>query len=156
MAAPAVSGGMALLVERYRQLHPEWILKMDLMKALVCIPAWWGTARSGLYTWVRNGNFWRAVNVMERHPLSMKEISLPRLTLYITLRVPAGIAALKSKVILEHPLPQLYPPSPGKWSWSRSADPTMVTCCHLFLIHLIATLNLQLLRALITSYIEQV
>nr|WP_295922418.1 S8 family serine peptidase [uncultured Dyadobacter sp.] len=36
MAAPAISGGLALLYERYRQLHGQATPKSALMKALIC------------------------------------------------------------------------------------------------------------------------
>lgn len=95
MAAPAIAGGMALLVERFRQLHPGLNPKNALMKALVCNSGDdWGQPGPDYTHGFGMVNFWRAVNVMENNQYQEGNIATGTPD-EIIINVPAGLASLK-------------------------------------------------------------
>jgi hypothetical protein len=95
MAAPAVTGGLVLLYERYRQLHAGANPKSGLMKALVCNTA---TDRGNEGPDYSYGfgflNLLRAVQVMENNQYTTGTIA-PGNTNAFNFSVPANTAQLK-------------------------------------------------------------
>lgn len=95
MAAPAVSGGLALLYQRYRQLNGGANPKNALMKALLCN----GAADRGNagpdfqygFGWM---NLLRSVEMLETHHYFMDKVSNGT-TITHTISVPANTAQLK-------------------------------------------------------------
>lgn len=95
MAAPAVTGGLALLYERYRQLHAGANPKSGLMKALVCNTA---TDRGNEGPDYSYGfgflNLLRAVQIMESNQYVTASVT-PGNTNTFNFSVPANTAQLK-------------------------------------------------------------
>lgn len=94
MAAPAVAGGMALLIERYRVLHGG-NPKNGLMKTLVCNSGDdWGRPGPDYSFGFGAPNFWRAITMLENNWYSNGTIS-PGPAQTVTVNVPAGTAELR-------------------------------------------------------------
>jgi Subtilase family/Secretion system C-terminal sorting domain len=95
MAAPAVTGGLVLLYERYRQLHAGANPKSGLMKALVCNTA---TDRGNEGPDYSYGfgflNLLRAVQVMENNQYTAGTIA-PGNTNTFNFSIPVNTAQLK-------------------------------------------------------------
>lgn len=95
MAAPAVSGGLGLLYQRYRQLHANTDPANGLMKALLCN----GATDAGnpgpdyLYGFGRM-NLLRSVNMLENNNFFESTVNAAASTTH-TVTLPAGIAQLK-------------------------------------------------------------
>ena len=95
MAAPAVSGGLALLYQRYRQLHDNDNPKSGLMKALLCN----GAADKGNsgpdfsygFGWMDLG---RSVTMLEQAHYIIDNSTQGAVNTH-TINVPAGTAQLK-------------------------------------------------------------
>jgi Subtilase family/Secretion system C-terminal sorting domain len=95
MAAPAVTGGLALLYERYRQLHAGANPKSGLMKALVCNTATDLGNEGPDYSYGFGFmNLLRAVQVMENNQYTTGTIA-PGNTNTFNFSVPANTAQLK-------------------------------------------------------------
>ena len=68
MASPAIAGGMALLVEKYRALHAGANPKNGLLKTLVCNSGDdWGNPGPDYTFGFGNANFWRAEHMLENN-----------------------------------------------------------------------------------------
>ncbi|MBK9570881.1 MAG: S8 family serine peptidase [Chitinophagaceae bacterium] len=96
MASPAIAGGLALLYEKYRLLHPPGLNpKNGLMKALVCNSADdWGKPGPDYTHGFGVVNFLRAVDMLESNHYYTSTIA-PGSPQTITVNVPAGTADLK-------------------------------------------------------------
>lgn len=95
MAAPAVSGGLALLYERYRQLHGQDTPKSALMKALVCN----GASDQGLagpdYSYgFGNMNLVRSCAMLDKGHFAQGQLA-HRASQTHSISVPANAAKLK-------------------------------------------------------------
>jgi hypothetical protein len=95
MSSPAIAGGMALLIEKYRLQNAGANPKNGLMKALVCNSGDdWGRPGPDYSFGFGAANFWRAVQMLENNRYSVGTISTgPAQT--ISVNVPAGTAELK-------------------------------------------------------------
>ncbi|MEO6610932.1 MAG: S8 family serine peptidase [Chitinophagaceae bacterium] len=98
MAAPAISGGLALLYENYRLLHPPLPgtnPTNGLMKALLCNSGDdWGMPGPDFTHGFGMANFHRANDMLENNHYSLSSIAPgPQQTL--TVNVPAGVAEFK-------------------------------------------------------------
>ncbi len=95
MASPAVAGGLALLYQRYRQLHANVNPRNGLMKALLCNGA---TDKGNPGPDYRYGFGWmnllRSVKMLEQENYVHDSVQTGQ-TKTITLNVPANIAQLK-------------------------------------------------------------
>ena len=95
MAAPAVSGGLALLIQRFRQLHGNASPKNGLMKAILCNGATdlgaAGPDYSYGFGWV---NLLRSVKIIENNSYINDSVA-NAVTKNYSLVVPANIARLK-------------------------------------------------------------
>ena len=95
MSSPAIAGGMALLVEKYRSLHAGANPKNGLLKALVCNSGDdWGRPGPDYSFGYGIANFWRANQVLENNQYSTGTIT-PGPAQTININVPAGTAELK-------------------------------------------------------------
>jgi hypothetical protein len=95
MAAPAVSGGLALLYQRYRQLHNGVNPKNSLMKAIVCNTATDMGNKGADYSYGFGClNMLRAVQVVDNHTYFNDSVANQSLKAH-TITVPAGAAHLK-------------------------------------------------------------
>jgi len=95
MSSPAIAGGMALLVEKYRLLHAGANPKNGLLKALVCNSGDdWGRPGPDYSFGYGIANFWRANQVLENNQYSTGTIA-PGPAQTININVPAGTAELK-------------------------------------------------------------
>ena len=96
MASPAIAGGLALLYEKYRLLHPPGLNpKNGLMKALVCNSGDdWGKPGPDYSHGFGVANFWRAVKMLEDNHYTLSSIA-PGPPQTINVNVPAGLAELK-------------------------------------------------------------
>ncbi|MGQ0737491.1 MAG: S8 family serine peptidase [Bacteroidota bacterium] len=95
MASPAIAGGMALLIEKYRLQNAGANPKNGLMKALVCNSGEDSGNPGPDYSFGFGvANFWRAVNMLENNRYSVGNIS-PGPAQTININVPAGTAELK-------------------------------------------------------------
>lgn len=95
MAAPAIAGGLALLIEKYRQQNSGNNPKNGLMKALVCNSGDdWGRPGPDYSFGFGNANFWRAENMLENNRFYSNSIPTgsPQ---DVVVNVPAGLAELK-------------------------------------------------------------
>ncbi|MBK7562622.1 MAG: S8 family serine peptidase [Chitinophagaceae bacterium] len=96
MASPAIAGGLALLYEKYRLLHPPGLNpKNGLMKALVCNSADdWGKPGPDYTHGFGVANFARAVEMLESNHYATSAIDQgsPQTVL---VNVPAGLASFK-------------------------------------------------------------
>jgi hypothetical protein len=95
MAAPAISGGIALLVEKYRQQNGNANPKNGLMKTLVCNSGddYWNPGPDYAFGFGLV-NFRRAEDMLDKNRYSIGTIS-PGPAQTITVNVPAGTAELK-------------------------------------------------------------
>ncbi|MFZ1261967.1 MAG: S8 family serine peptidase, partial [Chitinophagaceae bacterium] len=96
MASPAIAGGLSLLYEKYRLLHPPGLNpKNGLMKALVCNSGDdWGKPGPDYSNGFGVVNFLRAVDMLENNHYYTSTIA-PGSPQTITVNVPAGTAELK-------------------------------------------------------------
>lgn len=95
MSAPAISGGMALLVEKYRLLHAGSNPKNGLLKALVCNSGEdWGVPGPDFTYGYGMANFWRANDMLENNRLINATVA-PGPPNTHTITVPGGLAELK-------------------------------------------------------------
>lgn len=95
MAAPAVSGGLALLYERYRQLHSGSNPKSGLMKALLCNGAYdLGNSGPDFSYGMGWMNLLRSVQMLENSNYKIDSVANGN-TNTETITVPAGTAQLK-------------------------------------------------------------
>ncbi len=95
MAAPAVSGGLALLYERYRQLNGGSNPQNGLMKALLCNGATdEGTPGPDFQYGFGIMNLLRSVKMLEQNNYFQQTVA-PAATQTHTITIPAGIARLK-------------------------------------------------------------
>jgi hypothetical protein len=107
MATPAVSGGLGLLYQRYRQLHSGANPKNALMKILVCNSGDdWGNAGPDYKHGFGLMNLWRAVNMMENNHYFNAFIGTGATQSNI-ITVPAGLAQLKVMLYWNDPVPSL-------------------------------------------------
>ena len=105
MATPAVTGGLALLYQRYRQLHSGANPKNALMKTLVCNSGDdWGNAGPDYKHGFGLMNLWRAVNMMENNRYFSLSIANGA-TQTNTISVPTGLAQLKIILYWNDPVP---------------------------------------------------
>lgn len=96
MAAPAISGGLALLYEKYRLQNAGANPKNGLMKALVCNSGDdWGTPGPDYTHGFGVANFRRAVDMLENNRFSIGAIAPAGPDDDIIINVPAGTAELK-------------------------------------------------------------
>ncbi|GGC07530.1 S8 family serine peptidase [Dyadobacter sediminis] len=95
MSSPAVAGGLALLYERYRQLHQNLNPKNALMKALVCNG---GTDKGNEGPDYKYGFGWlnleRSIQMLENNHYRNDSVSHQNTKLH-TIAVPANTAELK-------------------------------------------------------------
>ena len=95
MAAPAVAGGLALLIQRYRQLHSNATPKNGLMKALLCNGATdlgnTGPDYSNGFGWM---NLLRSVKMLENNNYYNDSVVNGNNKVY-SITVPANTAQLK-------------------------------------------------------------
>jgi hypothetical protein len=100
MAAPAVSGGLALLYERYRQLHGDANPENGLMKALLCNGATDmgnpGPDYSYGFGWM---NLLRSVTMLEQNNYINTSVNTGGENLH-TINIPAGSSIARLKVML--------------------------------------------------------
>ncbi len=95
MAAPAISGGLALLYERYRQLHGGTNPQNGLMKAILCNGATdEGMPGPDFQYGFGIMNLLRSVKMLEQANYFQSTVA-PAATQTHTLTLPAGIAQLK-------------------------------------------------------------
>ncbi|HEX7903320.1 MAG TPA: S8 family serine peptidase [Chitinophagaceae bacterium] len=96
MASPAISGGIALLYEKYKLLHPPGLNpKNGLIKALVCNSGDdWGQPGPDYTHGFGVANFWRAVTMLEDNHYIQSSIPTGSAQTH-TITVPAGVAELK-------------------------------------------------------------
>ena len=105
MAAPAVSGGLGLLYQRYRQLHSGTNPKNALMKTLVCNSGDdWGNAGPDYKHGFGLMNLWRALHMMENNHYFNAFIGTATTQSNI-ITVPAGLAQLKVMLYWNDPVP---------------------------------------------------
>jgi hypothetical protein len=105
MASPAVSGGVGLLYQRYRQLHSGANPKNALIKTLVCNSGDdWGNAGPDYKHGFGLMNLWRAVNMMENNRHFNSSIATGTTQANI-ITVPAGLAQLKVMLYWNDPVP---------------------------------------------------
>lgn len=97
MASPAIAGGMALLYENYRALHPPGLNpKNGLMKALVCNSGDdWGNPGPDYTHGFGVANFWRANEMLENNHYATGSIAPLDPPQTVTVSVPSGLAQLK-------------------------------------------------------------
>jgi hypothetical protein len=95
MSAPAISGGLALLYEKYRLMNAGANPPNGLMKALVCNSGDdWGNPGPDYIHGFGVANFWRAEQMLENNHFKIDSIpSGPDKT--FTVNVPPGLADLK-------------------------------------------------------------
>jgi hypothetical protein len=107
MASPAVTGGMALLYQRYRQLNNGTNPKNGLMKALVCNGAAdrgnEGPDYSYGFGWM---NLVRSLEVLEKNRYFIDNFS-NNTTKSHTITVPANTAQVKVMLYWNDPVPSL-------------------------------------------------
>lgn len=100
MAAPAVSGGLALLYERYRQLHSGANPRNGLMKALLCNGATDlgqpGPDYSYGFGWL---NLLRSVSMLENNNYVQQQVAAGATNTH-TFTIPAGSSPAQLKVML--------------------------------------------------------
>lgn len=100
MAAPAVSGGLALLYERYKQLHGNVNPKNALMKALICNGA---TDKGNPGPDFSNGFGWlnllRSVKMLENNNYFNASVNSSATNTH-TITIPTGISIAQLKVML--------------------------------------------------------
>lgn len=95
MASPAIAGGMALLVERYRALHAGANPSNSLLKALVCNSGDdCGNPGPDYSFGFGTANFIRAVDMLENNRFTAGNIA-PGPDQTFSISVPAGTAELK-------------------------------------------------------------
>ncbi len=96
MASPAISGGLALLYEKYRILHAGANPKNGLMKALVCNSGDdWGVPGPDFTHGFGVANFRRAMIMVESNHMETGVIAQSDPDNTITVNIPAGTAELK-------------------------------------------------------------
>ena len=103
MAAPGVSGGLALLVQRYRQLHPGNNPKNGLLKAVLCNGANDRGNTGPDFTYgFGSMNLVRAVRIIENASYFNTTVN-PGATNTHTISVPANTARLKVLLYWQDP-----------------------------------------------------
>lgn len=96
MAAPSISGGLALLYEKYRLQNSGANPKNGLMKALVCNSGDdWGVAGPDYTHGFGVANFRRAMEMLENNRFTTGDITETDPDDEIIVNVPAGTAELK-------------------------------------------------------------
>lgn len=95
MSSPAVAGGMALLYERYRQLHNGQNPKNSVMKAIICNTATDLGNKGPDFTYGFGAmNLLRAVNVLDKSTYFYDSVANQSAKSHIV-NVPAGVSQLK-------------------------------------------------------------
>jgi hypothetical protein len=96
MASPAISGGLALLYEKYRLMNAGANPKNGLMKALVCNSGDdWGNPGPDYIHGFGLANFWRAEQMLENSHYFTNSIATGGADQTISISVPSGLATLK-------------------------------------------------------------
>lgn len=105
MAAPAVTAGLGLLYQRYRQLHSGADPKNGLMKALLCNGATDGGNPGPDYTYgFGKMNLLRSVDMLNRQRYIIASANHNSVSTH-TINVPAGTAQLKVMLYWNDPTP---------------------------------------------------
>ncbi|OSZ80802.1 hypothetical protein CAP36_06040 [Chitinophagaceae bacterium IBVUCB2] len=106
MSAPAISGGLALLYEKYRSQNAGANPKNGLMKALVCNSGDdWGMPGPDFTHGFGVANFRRAVQMLENNHFGTGNITNGNIEDEINISVPPGTAELKVMLYWNDPVP---------------------------------------------------
>ncbi|MBL0234989.1 MAG: S8 family serine peptidase [Chitinophagaceae bacterium] len=104
MACPAITGGMALLYEKYRDLHANADPDNVLVKALVVNSGDdYGNPGPDYIYGYGQANFWRAEEMLENDHYAVNTINAGDPDQTIPITIPAGTAALKVMICWNDP-----------------------------------------------------